>query len=191
MAPSVLNNERILIAKLNWSDYYQGEEPETTFSEGDNNERFNFRRRMKDGRFYGSIPKERSPQGDGEWLVVFIARAPDGNHYAVGWYENAQFKERSDRPEYRSDDDDGSDIKNFDQSRGNRSTYTVYAKEARLLPPEIRYYFKTPSMQHFGNATYIYARGPGAEHDADWRQEFANFAERVVAGDISRSVSAL
>ena len=88
----------IVIAKLNWSEFYQGEaDPKTTFEGADNYERFNFKR--VDGRFYGSIPR-RAPQRDGKWLVLFIARDTDDRHYAVGWYEDACFT-GGDQPEYR------------------------------------------------------------------------------------------
>jgi hypothetical protein len=116
---------------------------------------------------------------------VFVARALDGDHYAVGWYENAKFNKRSPRPEY------GDGI-NFGRSEktGEEFTYIVHTDQAYLLPPKIRCHFKTPSMLHFGNATYIYARGPGAEDKKPWRQEFASFAEWVSTGDISRAIPA-
>ena len=167
-------SEGIVIAKLNWSKFYQGEEEtETTFSDGDNYERFNFRR-TADG-FYGSIPR-RAPDKKGEWLVVFIARDTDDEHYAVGWYENA-LSEEGPRPEYKSDP------KMLLSKYGKEFTYSVRAKAAYLLPPKIRHYFKAPSMKHFGQATYIFATG-SSDDTEPWRQEFASFAGRVVRQSI-------
>jgi hypothetical protein len=176
-----MDHKGIVIAKLNWSKYYQGEEPETTFSDGDNYERFNFRR-TADGRFYGSIPRD-APEEDGEWLVVFIARDTHREHYAIGWYENATF-EKGRRPEYEYD-------KNMSRSENNLEafTYNVHAEVAFLLPPNIRRYFKAPMVHDFERATYIFARG--SNDDAEpWRQEFARFAELVATGEISQSIRA-
>ena len=159
----------IVIAKLNWSEFYQGEpDPKTTFEGGDNYERFNFKR--VDDQFYGSIPR-KAPDVPGEWLVVFIARDTDNRHYAVGWYERAT-SQQGERLEYQFDPKMpvSKDDKKF--------TYSISAKSAYLLPPGIRHYFKAPPMEHFGNATYIYATG--SRDDAEpWRQEFARFAKRV------------
>jgi len=75
--------ERILIAKVNWGDFYQGEELVPRFPDpedvGRDYERFNFRRATADGRFYGSIPKS-APMVTDKWLVVFIARDQDGSY---------------------------------------------------------------------------------------------------------------
>ena len=168
---SSANSGGIVIAKVNWSEFYQGEsETKTCFEGGDNFERFNFRR-VADC-FYGSIPR-RAPDKEGNWLVVFIARDIDKRHYAVGWYEDACFIE-GDRPEY----DLGQQMP--ETPDGRKFTYSLYAKAAYLLPPGTRHYFKAPSMERFGNATYIYATG--SENDSEaWREEFARFAKRVQA----------
>lgn len=176
MDNSELVNERagIVIAKLNWSEFYQGEpDPKTAFEGGDNYERFNFKR--VDGRFYGSIPRN-APELGGEWLVVFIARDTDNRHYAVGWYEQALFQ-RGERPEYQFDP------KMPLSKDGKKFTYSVCAKAAYLLPPGIRHYFKAPSMERFGSATYVYAIR-SKDDTEPWRQEFARFAERVRAQQI-------
>ncbi len=160
----------IVIAKVNWAHFYQGEpETVTRFEDGENFERFNFKR-MIDGCFYGSIPRN-APERNGKWLVVFIARDADKQHYAVGWYESASFK-KGDRPEY----DLGQDMP--PTKDGRRFSYSLCAKTAYLLPPGIRHYFKAPLMEHFGSATYIYATGSKDDSEA-WRQEFVQFANRV------------
>lgn len=172
-----MNYERILIAKLNWSNFYQGEVPEPGFSDGDDFERFNFRRTAKGG-FYGSIPR-MSPAEAGEWLVVFIAQQAPRKHYAVGWYENAVFVE-GERPEYEEGDPNMPCSKKY----GTKFTYSVRTDTAHLLPPNIRPYFEAPPMDHFESATYIFARR-GTRDDAEpWRKEFASFAERVATGKI-------
>jgi hypothetical protein len=102
-------------------------------------------------------------------LVVFIALDEyNAGHYAVGWYESAVF-ENTPKPHPE------------DKTGALGITYTLSTDRAYLLPPLIRRHFKPPSMDHFESTTYIYARGPGADA-ALWRQNLADFAERVAAG---------
>src|SRR5690348_16854191 len=90
--------DRIVVAKIEWADYYQGEPLESTFSDGDQYERYNFRR-AADGYFYGVIPgrtpKDRTPG----WTLFFVARHPTERVLAVvGWYEDSELCRKTSSP---------------------------------------------------------------------------------------------
>lgn len=176
--------DRILIAKLDWGDFYQGEELVHIFDDpndvGGAYERFNFRRTTADGRFYGNIPRE-APTREGNWLVVFISRDPGGSLRPVGWYEDASFeREPRERPEYAYDSE-------MPLSRYGKFTYRVSTDKAYVIPPALRTHFEVPLVanEKIQMATFVYARDQ-TERDAEsWRQELARFAERVASGQVS------
>jgi hypothetical protein len=171
--------DRILIAKVGWADHYQGEGDLTGFAGGDYFERFNFRS-APDGRFYGAIPRQvPRPTVPSGWLVLFISQN-DGVWYAVGWYENATFVtgEPHDQPGI-------SELSAY--GKPFRYSFHTDAKDAHLICSKLRPLFPTPSAgEHFGNATFIYARDPDkpAAWNEPWRVDFAQFAETVASGQI-------
>lgn len=176
--------ERILIAKLNWGQFYQGEELQPTFPDpedvGGDLERFNFRRTTADGRFYWSIPKE-APTRAGKWLVVFIARDEGGLLRPVGWYEDATFEQQSrERPEYVYD-------AAMPLLRYGRFTYQLSTEKAYAIPPALRNHFIAPAVanEKIRMATYVFAREQSPRDSEPWRQELAQFAERVALGQLS------
>jgi len=178
--------ERILIAKVHWGEFYQGEDLEQRFPDpeyvGEDYERFNFRRTTADGRFYGSIPK-KAPTDDGEWLVVFIAHDQSGCYRPVGWYVDAVFEpEGRDRPEYAYDS-------SMPSSKYGRFRYRLSADKAYVIPPALRNHFVVPAVanEKMKNATYVFARKPSLNEP--WREELARFAEQVASGQFSSQPS--
>jgi len=177
-------SERILIAKVNWGQFYQGEELLPSFPDledvGGDFERFNFRRTTADGRFYGSIPRE-APTRSGKWLVVFIARDEGGLLRPVGWYEGATFEPQSrERPEYAYDS-------SMPLSKYGRFTYRLSAEKAYVISPALRNHFMVPAVanEKIKTATYVFAREQSSRDSEPWRQELAQFAERVASGQFS------
>jgi hypothetical protein len=91
--------DRIVVAKVEWADYYQGERLADTFRDGDQYERYNFRRGA-DGRFYGVIPGRTPKDRTESWTLVFVARHPTQRLLAaIGWYKDARFVDKQVRPE--------------------------------------------------------------------------------------------
>jgi hypothetical protein len=176
--------ERILIAKVNWGDFYQGEQLQPTFPDlqgvGEDYERFNFRR-TADGRFYGSIPR-KVPKVNDKWRVVFVSRDQDGSYRPIGWYEDATFEPQGrERPEYAYDSSMPSSPKY------GKFTYDVSTDKAYVISPALRNHFVVPAVanEKIQSATYVFARGQSPRNDEPWRQELARFAERVASGQLS------
>jgi hypothetical protein len=181
--------KRILIAKMHWGKFYQGEDLEQRFPDpqgvGEDYERFNFRRTpaTSDGRFYGSIPRN-APMEDGEWLVVFIAHDQDGRYLPVGWYVDATFEpEDRERPEYVYDRPMPRKDETF--------KYRLSADSAYVIPPALRQHFVVPAVvnEKMKHATYVFARKPSLKDDEPWREELARFAEQVASGQFSNQPS--
>jgi hypothetical protein len=176
--------ERILIAKLNWGQFYQGEELRSTFPDpedvGGDFERFNFRRTTADGRFYGSIPRN-APIITDKWLVVFIARDQASVYRPVGWYEDATFESAPrERPEYAYDS-------SMPLSVYGKFTYQLSTESAYVISPALRNHFVVPTVanEKIMSATYVFAREQPPRDNQSWRQELAQFAERVASGQFS------
>lgn len=178
-------HERILVAKVNWGPFYQGEKLEQRFPNlngvGQDYERFNFRR-TADGRFYGSIPKF-APTREGNWLVVFISRDhPHGSYRPIGWYEDATFEPQGlERPEYAYDS-----TMPLSKKYG-RFTYQLSTDNAHVIPPALRNHFDVPAVanEKIRMAMFVYAREQSPRDNDPWRQELAGFAERVASGQLS------
>src|ERR1700704_1664196 len=137
--------DRIVMAKIEWGDYHQGERLESTFSNGDQYERYNFRR-AANGRFYGVIPGRAPRDGTPGWTLFFVARHPTERvPVVVGWYEDASFVDEQVRPEYAYDASVPMSAK-----YGAQLKYTVEAPRAVYIPSMHRLNYKLPAIgNHF------------------------------------------
>jgi hypothetical protein len=174
--------DRIVMGKIEWADYYQGEQLESTFSDGDQYERYNFRR-AANGSFYGVIPGRTPTDRTPGWTLFFVARHPTERVLAVvGWYEDAQFVDKQVRPEYSYD----SSVPMSARS-GTQLKYTVVAPRAVYIPSGQRLKFRLPAIgNHFGRTTFIYVRAPKLPVEP-WRTTLAAFVDQVIADSHSSS----
>ena len=166
--------DRIVVAKLEWADYHQGEGLNRTFSGGDQYERYNFRR-AADGFFYGVIPGNKQPKDRAEkWTVMFVARHPSvGKLMVVGWYEDAVFVDKQVRPEYAWDS-------SMPESSVYRTPlkYTIRAPRAVYLPAPERIRYPLPDVgKRF--RSFIYVRAPEVASEP-WRRQLARFVENLI-----------
>jgi len=135
--------------------------------------------KISDGRYYGYLPPvgpKRTtprPKDKEEWLLVFVsARNGDGPLTVVGWYEHAILHEEYfERPEY-------SESEYFEfGAEGEPYYYCMSTDTAYLIPTGSR--TDTVPGKHFKRTPILYVRGNGK--DDAWRDEFAKFAESLVA----------
>ncbi len=104
--------------------------------------------------------------------MFVAARNGNGPLTVVGWYEHAILHEEYiDRPEYSEPEDFELDV------HGNKYRYCLSANKAHLIPTSSR--IETVSGDHFKRTPVLYVRGNGK--DDVWRNELAEFAEKLVA----------
>ena len=170
--------DKILFARIGWSNEYRGETPCGHFQQPDESltwwEKFNFKP-DDNGLCYGYMPpmgpysSPPRPKDPRDWLVIFAATEDgrrDGPLLPVGWYEKATIEEcYTPRPE-----------KDLDQPY--KYILTADAKSAYLIPKEKRSSFPTIPTEHF-RRIFVYARSP--YHQEHWRKVYADLAEEIVA----------
>jgi hypothetical protein len=166
----------IVVAKIEWADYHQGEKLEQTFAGGDQYERYNFRR-AADGKFYGVIPSRSPNDRTNVWTVLFVARHPTQRVLTVvGWYEDARFVDKQVRPEYSYDLSVPMSAK-----YATNLKYTIVAPRTVYIPSRDRLRYALRDLgNRFGSTTFIYARAPGISPEP-WRAKLAAFVDDLLA----------
>ena len=185
-----MKHDKICLIKTAWSADYQGApvygRHSYTKADFDGGERFNFLP-GPDGRYYAqfpsSAPRLPAPADRSGWTVIFLAaEAQDMGRKmlpvkVVGWFENAVFVEREERPEYRFQE---ISFEPRNDEANPAYCFDLVAPRAYLIPEAERdHQLPTKYRKHIQSSPFYILRGPGAGQE-EWRDGLASFVDENI-----------